>query len=198
MKYERPKQLSDPYSDFDNEEDQEELRRILTVKDEDMGFKEFACIFQGVIPAGTYEECAYFVPVFLRFFRNNRDTVAAEKCELISALDYMMEWSNCYYCDLKRDGFWRRIIYAMESTFSYLTREHIDEPDGYPAGAGTVFELLYCAATLKHFYFLMKRFQNELLNRQDEAGKKWVATIKRSHLWYDQDRSPIKIPIRKS
>ena len=62
--YRRPSKLSDPGCDFTPEE----CAAILAVPDERMGFRELGSIFQSYLPAGTYEECAYFIPRVLRFF----------------------------------------------------------------------------------------------------------------------------------
>ena len=72
--YPRPTKLSDPNYDFSPEE----CAAILAVPDEKMGFQELRNIFQSYLPAGTYEECAYFIPRVLRFL-DERDE---EVCDL--------------------------------------------------------------------------------------------------------------------
>ena len=67
--YPRPTKLSDPNYDFTPEE----CAAILAVPDERMGFRELGSIFQSYLPAGTYEECAYFIPRVLRFLDDRGD-----------------------------------------------------------------------------------------------------------------------------
>ena len=69
--YPRPAKLSDPHYDFTPEE----CAPILAVPDEKMGLQELREIFQCYLPAGTYEECAYFIPRALRFLDERDEDV---------------------------------------------------------------------------------------------------------------------------
>lgn len=91
--YPRPKKLSDPNYDFTPEE----CAAIIAVPDEKMGFQELRNIFQSYLPAGTYEECAYFIPRALRFL-DERDE------DVIDLADDFLVWVGESKADLEKDG----------------------------------------------------------------------------------------------
>ena len=101
--YPRPTKLSDPNYDFSPEE----CAAILAVPDEKMGFQELRNIFQSYLPAGTYEECAYFIPRVLRFL-DERDK---EVCDL--ADDFLI-WVGESKADLERDGLFVPISHHLQ------------------------------------------------------------------------------------
>ncbi len=70
LSYSRPVALSDPYQDFDPSE----LTQIINTPDTEVAWNELSCIFQAYLPAGAYEECAYFVPHALNFIEGDTDT----------------------------------------------------------------------------------------------------------------------------
>ena len=85
--YPRPAKLSDPCHDFSPEE----CAAILAVPDEKMGVLELRNIFQSYLPAGTYNECAYFIPLALRFLDNrgeNASDLAADFLVWAGILDF--------------------------------------------------------------------------------------------------------------
>ena len=61
-KYSRPTKLSDPGSDFS----QEELEAIIHKSDADLTDTDLICIFQSCLPAGEYWESIYFLPLALK------------------------------------------------------------------------------------------------------------------------------------
>ena len=70
-KYSRPTKLSDPGSDFS----QEELEAIIHKADADLTDTDLICIFQNFLPAGEYRESVYFLPLALHHiveYGNNR------------------------------------------------------------------------------------------------------------------------------
>lgn len=91
--YPRPTKLSDPDCDFGAEE----CVAILAVPDEKMGFQELRSIFQSYLPAGTYEECAYFIPRVLQFLDDRNEDVS-------DLADDFLVWVGEYKADLEKDG----------------------------------------------------------------------------------------------
>lgn len=93
--YKRPKQLSDPSSDFS----QEELDALIATPDEAMVCYDFMCIFQTFCPAGCYEECAYFIPLAVKYIETNCS-------DALSVLDCLLGWMDENREQLKRDNLW--------------------------------------------------------------------------------------------
>ena len=93
--YKRPKQLSDPSSDFS----QEELDALIATPDEAMACHDFMCIFQTSCPAGCYAECAYFIPLAVKYIETNRS-------DALSVLDCLLGWMDENREQLKRDKLW--------------------------------------------------------------------------------------------
>ena len=91
--YPRPTKLSDPNYDFTPEE----CAAILAVPDERMGFRELGSIFQSYLPAGTYEECAYFIPRVLRFLDDRGDDAS-------DMADNFLDWVAEQKAELESDG----------------------------------------------------------------------------------------------
>lgn len=103
-KYLRPTQLSDPCGDFS----EEELNAILAKPDEKMGFYEFDCLFQSVLPAGEYDEVIYF-------FSRALDYVIEEKEEWYSLIPHLIAWINDNEAALRKDGVWDEIWKAINA-----------------------------------------------------------------------------------
>ena len=68
MKYKKPTRLSDPGGDFSPEE----LNGILLKQDAELGWRDFDRIFQGKMPAGTYEEVGYYIPLVCSYIEKQR------------------------------------------------------------------------------------------------------------------------------
>ena len=56
----KPEQLSDPHGDWELLEDKLDL--IIKKPEAELDWQDFRCLFQVGLPAGTYEESAYFLP----------------------------------------------------------------------------------------------------------------------------------------
>ena len=100
----RPMRLSDPGGDFSAEE----LKTILATPDKQMGFYEFNCLFQGRLPAGTYDEVIYFFPMALNHILDEKDgweTLITE----------MMIWLNDNEPRLRKDGLWDEILEKLNA-----------------------------------------------------------------------------------
>ena len=112
--YQRPLQLSDPYDDFSTTE----LRAILNCKDSELGWEQLYCIFQSYLPAGTYEECAYFIPFALNFIQGDDDGAP----DLIFNFIW---WISEYMERLKNDSIYEEIMRAIESLFVDIVKQFI-------------------------------------------------------------------------
>ena len=130
MKYKKPVRLSDPMSDFS----QEELAGILSKKDTELGWRDFDCLFQGKLPAGTYEEVRYYIPLACQYIGNQADA-----CDF---LEHFSIWIEDNYERLKADGLLAPVVSAFHNLFREATSSFSLEENGdhclYPAAGGSV------------------------------------------------------------
>lgn len=96
----RPMRLSDPGGDF---LDEEELKTILATPDQQMGFYEFNCLFQGRLPAGEYDEVIYFLPMALNY-------ILEEKDGWETLIENFIIWLNDNESRLRKEGLWNGIL----------------------------------------------------------------------------------------
>ena len=99
--YPRPKAFSNPDKDFTPEE----LSAILQKPDADLTDTDFLCIFQSPVCAGTYRECAYFVPVILK-----RLQARSPDDDIASMTDYFLNWVDHFAEQLKHDRRFDEIV----------------------------------------------------------------------------------------
>jgi len=67
--YSRPKSLSDPHHD----NFKYELKELLTAPDESLNFSQFRSLLGPYLPAGTYEETCYFLPLPFTYILTHDD-----------------------------------------------------------------------------------------------------------------------------
>ncbi len=134
MKYKKPTCLSDPMSDFS----QEELNGILLKKDTELDWRDFDCLFQGRMPAGTYEEVCYYLPLACSCIENESDA-----CDFF---EHFSIWIEDNRERLKADGFIDTIVSSFHSLFRKATSLFSLEETGYhcfcPSCADSVESLL--------------------------------------------------------
>lgn len=167
--YNRPQKLSDPNKDFE----QQELEDIIHTKDCEMGFYELDCIFQGCLPAGSYEESAYFIPFALLEISKHDDGL----------LDDFLRWVSANKENIEKDDLLTPIMDYLVGIFqNYLSYYNIDEKSMYPDGGGYVtdfvsavneyfafaadniiekyFETIHCYAQAAWFFYLLDHYCN--------------------------------------
>ena len=93
LHYSRPTTLSDPFHDFTKELTTE----ILETPDEKMTLYHFQQILGPFLPAGTYEEAVYFLPLAFRHIQKNDD----DALDLVTSLAWFI---SEYSSQLKDDG----------------------------------------------------------------------------------------------
>ena len=134
MKYQKPTRLSDPGSDFSPEE----LNRILLKEDAELGWRDYDCIFHGKMPAGTYEEVRYYIPLACAYIENQRDA-----CNFF---EHFSIWIEDNYARLKEDGLVDPIISAFHGLFRKATASFDLEYNGdravYPSACASVESVL--------------------------------------------------------
>jgi len=130
MKYEKPTRLSDPGSDFSPEE----LNRILSKKDAELDWADFDCLFSGKMPAGTYEEVRYYIPLACAYIENQGDA-----CNFF---EHFSIWLEDNYARLKEDGLIAPVVSAFHALFRKDTSSFSLEYNGdhavYPSACAPV------------------------------------------------------------
>ena len=134
MKYEKPTRLSDPGGDFSPEE----LNRILSKEDAELDWADFDCLFFGKMPAGTYEEVRYYIPLTCAYIENQRDA-----CDFF---EHFSIWIEDNYARLKEDGLIAPVVSAFHNLFRKATTSFSLEYNGdhavYPAACASVESVL--------------------------------------------------------
>ena len=134
MQYRKPARLSDPMNDFSPEE----LAGILSKKDSELDRRDFDRLFQGKLPAGTYEELCYYFPLACACIENQADA-----CDF---LEHFSVWIGDHYERLKADGLIAPAVSAFHTLFRKATASFSPEENGnhclYPSGCAPVESLL--------------------------------------------------------
>ena len=134
MKFEKPKCLSDPGDDFSPEE----LNGILSKRDAELDWADFDCLFFGKMPAGTYEEVRYYIPLACAYIENQRDA-----CNFF---EHFSIWIEDNYARLKEDGLVDPIVSAFHHLFRKATSSFELESNGdhavYPSACASVESVL--------------------------------------------------------
>ena len=134
MKYEKPTRLSDPGGDFLPEE----LKKILSKEDAELSWADFDRLFFGKMPAGTYEEVRYYIPLACAYIENQRDA-----CHF---LEHFSIWIEDNYARLKEDGLIAPVVSAFYALFRKATSSFDLESNGdhavYPAACASVESVL--------------------------------------------------------
>ena len=114
-KYTRPAKLSDPGSDFS----QEERMAIISKSDADLTDTDLICIFQSYLPAGEYCESIYFLPIALERICNDDGDGAVTIC------DNLLRWIGQQKEKLEADGIYDELLSFFDHTFAELTSTFI-------------------------------------------------------------------------
>lgn len=134
MTFRKPARLSDPMNDFSPEE----LTGILSKKDSELDWRDFDRLFQGKLPAGTYEELCYYLPLACSYIENQADA-----CDFF---EHFSVWIGDHYERLKADCLIAPIVSAFHALFRKATSSFSLEENGdhclYPSGCGPVESLL--------------------------------------------------------
>ena len=134
MKYQKPTCLSDPGGDFSPEE----LNRILSKTDAELEWADFDRLFFGKMPAGTYEEVRYYIPLACIYIEKQKDA-----CNFF---EHFSIWIEDNYARLKEDGFVNPIVSAFHALFRMATSSFDLEYNGdhavYPSACASVESVL--------------------------------------------------------
>jgi hypothetical protein len=112
VKHPRPEKLSDPTQDFTPEMVQE----ILAVPDNKMQALQFRLLFGPYLPAGTYAENIYFLPLAFRY-------AISDKRDVYDMLPPLIWFVSEYAVQLGKDGFLDKVRDCLRECFTYWTKE---------------------------------------------------------------------------
>ena len=136
-KYTRPAKLSDPGSDFS----QEELKAIISKSDADLTDTDLICIFQSYLPAGEYCESIYFLPIALERICNDDGDGAVTIC------DNLLRWIGQQKEKLEVDGIYDELLLFFDHTFAELTSSFILAGD-YPENCNRAISIIEALNTI--------------------------------------------------
>ena len=172
-KYARPAKLSDPGSDFS----QEELTNIISKSDVDLTDTDLICIFQSFLPAGEYCESIYFLPIALERICNDDGDGPATIC------DNLLQWIHQQKDKLEMDGIYDELLSFFDHMFAELTSAFTLAGD-YPENcnrATTIFEGLNTVSpALALGDQLLKK---HLGNVETYAQAAWLVFFLKQHLY---------------
>ena len=170
-KYSRPTRLSDPGSDFS----QEELETIIHKTDADLTDTDLICIFQSFLPAGEYRESVYFLPLALKHICDADDDGASTLC------DNLLRWIGEQKTNLEQDDLYDRLTAFFESLFAELTSAFTLQDD-YPENCNrttTIFDTLN-SCSLGIGDLLLRKYVENVENYEQAA---WLVFFLHENLY---------------
>ena len=172
-KYSRPTKLSDPGSDFS----QEELEAIIHKSDVDLTDMDLICIFQSYLPAGEYWESIYFLPLALKHICSSDNDGASTLCE------NLIKWIGEQKEKLEEEDLYVRLLAFFENLFAELTSVFTLQGD-HPMNcnrATTVFETLNMCFSFNGLGDMLMRQYLEKMESYDQAA--WLVYFLKEHLY---------------
>ena len=129
-KYPKPQHLSDPYHRYGNELKQ----RILRKTGRDLNADELTALFGGSLPAGTYDECAHYLPDVTHYLEAHyRESVLADDEAFEELFRRFLMWTVFFYDELAKDGVWNDLNLFLSDLFALAT-ERFEVRGSVPAG----------------------------------------------------------------
>ena len=177
-KYSRPTKLSDPGSDFS----QEELEAIIHKSDVDLTDMDLICIFQSYLPAGEYWESIYFLPLALKHICSSDNDGASTLCE------NLIKWIAEQKEKLEKDDLYVRLLAFFENLFAELTSVFTLQGD-HPMNCNrttTILETLNMCFSFNGLGDMLMRQYLEKMESYDQAA--WLVYFLKEHL-YGIDRN---------
>jgi hypothetical protein len=195
LPYARPTTLSDPCHDFTPEH----CAELIAKPDDQLTWHDFQCILGPYLPAGTYEESSYFLPLAFKYILEDGENAA----ELVTSLvGFISRFSE----ELRRD----RAIEAARSqitccldhwTSTFVVTHHVCESAGQNGRSRSYSDLVRNSEVVmettrdliqfeKH-EDLAVSFYVQLANAKDAPTKSaWFLECVRAYLYKDMSRPP--------
>jgi hypothetical protein len=108
----RPKQLSDPYNDHSPEV----LQKILATQDDQLDWGDYRNLLGPHLPAGTYDEVVYFLPLAFAYIFNHEDTA-------FEMIDRLIGFVSINTEKLKQEGLLDVSRQVIADSLMHWTRE---------------------------------------------------------------------------
>ena len=117
-KYAKPERLSDPYQRYS----EVEKNAILSKRGGDLTARELTILFGGSMPAGTYDESAYYLPDVTHYlFERYWESVLAGDEEFEELFRKFLMWTVFFYDELAKDGVWDDLNLFLSGLFALAT-----------------------------------------------------------------------------
>lgn len=174
-------ELRDPFKDFQNEEDQEWMRAVVSKKGQGLTSYDFMCIFQSHLPAGTYEECLSYLPHVFEYLTQD----GAYDSDVL----HNVMWFLSYYEDsLIKDGIFESILTKLKKI---LKRCCVFKTDRHSNLLDCVFESSHMVGSLLEYSFglhLWKYLKAKDEQWKDEPSYNFVITsLTLDEPWVEDD-----------
>jgi hypothetical protein len=155
IKYPRPRKLSDPYWDFT----EDHLKEILATNDSDFEGIDYRNLFGPHLPAGTYEEVMYFLPLAFAYFAQPENESGAYEM-----LDAVVGFASDYAEYLKTDGLLEAVgncfQECLQSWITTFTIIHYDKNGCYKKGWGLQYlDIVTRLELLSETIYEMRRYK---------------------------------------
>ncbi|MGE0193584.1 MAG: hypothetical protein AB7T63_16285 [Planctomycetota bacterium] len=178
----RPRTLSDPEHDFLAEE----LQQLLATRDSDLGWRQLRGLF-GPLPAGTFDEVAYFLPLAFAHMQRRADGFP----EYLTGFVY---WLSHNVEGLDRLGATKRVHAELRRTFAAWTAAfhvlHFDkaacrsmgwtlEYDDSVDSSGCVAALIHTLVDERVFASVAEEFVANLAKLRSAKDGAWFLEVAR-------------------
>lgn len=110
----RPQQLSDPFHDHSTER----LATLIAKPDEELNWMDYQCLLGPYLPAGTYEQSVYFLPLAIDYLKQHDD----EALDLITPI---IGFASEYALQLKDDRILDAVRFEIQSCLNYWTADFV-------------------------------------------------------------------------
>ena len=123
LPYARPRSLTDPFCDHTPDH----LASLLATPDRDLKWHDFQCLLGPFLPAGTYEESAYFLPLAFDDILTHDD----DALDLVTSLVWFAsEYASQLQRDNSLDAVRTKLKYCIDQWTGDFTILHFDH-DAY-------------------------------------------------------------------
>ena len=151
--YERPDKFSNPDAEYTSDE----LSPIIAKQDDELTAEDFLFIFHTPLTVGSYQECAYFLPVVIDRIRNATDDDFPA-----TVYPVFLSWIDFFSDKLQNDGLFEDVkdFVAMEME-KLLEKYNLAEKDDYPVGGSVLYSVFDGLNENQCFNFLGDKLLNE-------------------------------------
>ena len=119
LPYARPRSLTDPFCDHTPDH----LASLLATPDRDLKWHDFQCLLGPFLPAGTYEESAYFLPLAFDYILTHDD----DAFDLVTSLVWFAsEYASQLQRDNSLDAVRTKLKYCIDQWTGDFTILHFD------------------------------------------------------------------------